>query len=109
MSHSSVWQITAADPLQEIRIAPLFVSLFVIVSVEVPLGIDDFLKTATTERRLVTATSHVPVPEQSPAQPSKTKPDAGVALSVTWPPPEKAVQQFDPQSITPDGELVTRP
>ena len=66
------------------------------------------LKTAMTERRPVTATSHEPVPEQAPAQRSKTKPDAGVALSVTCPPPEKAVQQLSPQSITP-SPLVTRP
>ena len=52
-SHSSVWSA------QEIRILPvpwpLPGSLFTIVSVDVPLGIEDDLKTATTERRLVTA------------------------------------------------------
>jgi hypothetical protein len=83
--------------------------LLLIVSVDVPLGIELLLNTATTERRLVTATSHAPVPEQSPAQPSKTKPEAGVAFSVTCPPPENDVQQFEPQSITPCAELVTRP
>src|SRR5436190_11335302 len=97
----------------EIRIlpwpCPVPGSLSLIVSVEVPPGFVACLNTATTERRPVTATSHDPVPEQSPAQPSNTKPDAGEALSGTWPPPENALQQFEPQSITPGSELVTRP
>src|SRR5436190_12966572 len=85
---SSPAQVIGGWLAQDTRIVPLLGLLFTTVSVEVPAGIDAFLKTAMTERILVTATSQLPVPEQSPAHPSKTKPDAGVAISVTWPPPE---------------------
>src|SRR5436190_18368439 len=73
--HSSPAQVIGAWFDQETRIVPLLGLLFTTVSVEVvPVGIDGFLKTAMTERRLVTVTSQLPVPEQSPASHRKRSP-----------------------------------
>src|SRR5215208_1194657 len=63
---------------------------------------------AVTERAAFIVRVHVPVPEQSPDQPVKLSPDAGVAVRVTSVPSAKLAEQVAPQSI-PAGLLVTVP
>jgi hypothetical protein len=82
---------------------------FVTVSTLMPLPMPFRRKVAATCRAVVSATKHGPVPEQSPLQPAKVESLPGVAVSVTVPPPEKAVEQLLPQLITPAAELVTLP
>ena len=66
------------------------------------------MKVAVTEWSAVIVTVQVPVPVQSPDQPAKVLPDAGVAVSVTWVPVPKLTVHVAPQSI-PAGSLVTVP
>jgi hypothetical protein len=63
---------------------------------------------ATTERAWLIVSVQVPVPEQSPDQPEKLEPLAGVAVSVTLVVSAKACEQVEPQSI-PAGLDVTVP
>ena len=66
-------------------------------------------KFAVTERLASIVTVHVAAaPEQSPDQPAKVEPLAGVAVSVTTVPWSKSRMQVAPQSI-PLGVLVTDP
>ena len=51
------------------------------------------LKVAVTDRAASRATTHSPVPLQSPSQPAKAEPDAGVALRVTPAPPGYSAAQ----------------
>lgn len=65
-------------------------------------------KVAVTFLAAVNVTRHVPVPEQSPPQPVKNEPFAGLAVSVTCVPLAKFTEQAAPQSI-PAGDEVTVP
>jgi hypothetical protein len=57
------------------------------------------LKVAVTDLLEVIVKLQEPVPEQSPDQPAKTEPEAGVAVRVTEVPATKDSEQSEPQLI----------
>ena len=63
---------------------------------------------AVTEWLAPIVSVHVPVPEQSPVQPAKVLPAAGVAVRMTTVPEVKLAEHVEPQLI-PGGLLVTVP
>lgn len=71
-----------------------------------PVGVA--VKLAITLFAAFMVTEHVPVPEQSPAQPEKLYPVPGAAVSVTTVPLARDSVQSVPQ-LMPAGELVTVP
>lgn len=66
------------------------------------------LNCAVTCRGACMLSVHTPVPVQSPLQPAKEEPEAGVAVSVTLLPSAKVALHVGPQLIPPT-ELLTVP
>ena len=96
------------------QVAPQSIPAGLLVTVPLPLpafetvSVHCRMKVAVTSRSELIVTVHGPVPEQSPDQPPKRLPGAGVAVRVTTAPSPKDSEQSRPQSIPP-GLLVTVP